>query len=618
MQRYDSPNVLLSLDARGPRRPLELKALALNPVRPNELAVAAADEQVRIYDRRRLSLGAPRAGGAPPPPPLLQLAPPHLAPGGPGGARVHTTAVAFGNAGDKIVASYHSDHAYTWDTLAAAPAEPSAALPTPSGRAGGRVAVRAAAPPAPDLFSHAANGLWSLLDPGRGARSAIPGLLPPGADRERAEGDAAVLQRRFFDAVQHFTEALYLAPTCAALYSSRAGALLRRGWRGDAFAALRDCEASLALDPGSRRALLRRAQALHACGLLAAAQAAARLHRAAFGGDDELLTLEDEVAAGLRQRAQQDEARREQQEQQRNIRRRRGFSRERRQRRRSSAGGGDAASSEEASPAASEPAAARFMPSAGTAAGQEASRSDEMELESHASSEEDDDDAPAGASPSAIDAYDQAYAAAIERAAAAAAAKPGGSIGPPPPPPGAPHPSLWAALPGGARLLRRFVGHCNQQTDIKEACFLGGDDALVAAGSDDGRVFIYAAATGALVRVLQADADVANCVRPHPHLPVLATSGIESVVKLWSPEGPEQAGGELAALAAANQDRVRELRTQEVFLGQGLRLLEMLTESNAALVMGGGEADGGAGEGQAAGEGDGGGGGPGVVQCRMA
>lgn len=48
--------------------------------------------------------------------------------------------------------------------------------------------------------------------------------------------------------------------------------------------------------------------------------------------------------------------------------------------------------------------------------------------------------------------------------------------------------------------LQRYVGQCNLQTDIKEACFLGADDALVAAGSDDGRVFIFKADTGECIR----------------------------------------------------------------------------------------------------------------------
>jgi hypothetical protein len=49
---------------------------------------------------------------------------------------------------------------------------------------------------------------------------------------------------------------------------------------------------------------------------------------------------------------------------------------------------------------------------------------------------------------------------------------------------------------GRGRLLTRCIGACNVQTDIKEAVFVGQDDALVAAGSDDGYVFIFDAVTG--------------------------------------------------------------------------------------------------------------------------
>lgn len=93
----------------------------------------------------------------------------------------------------------------------------------------------------------------------------------------------------------------------------------------------------------------------------------------------------------------------------------------------------------------------------------------------------------------------------------------------------------WGSTPGGRRLLARYIGHCNVQTDIKESVFVGHGDQMVACGSDDGRVFIYDADTGVPVKVLDADDDVANCVQCHPAQPVLATSGIEQVVKLWSP-----------------------------------------------------------------------------------
>ena len=61
------------------------------------------------------------------------------------------------------------------------------------------------------------------------------------------------------------------------------------------------------------------------------------------------------------------------------------------------------------------------------------------------------------------------------------------------------------------------------------------------------------------IRALQADEDVANCVQPHPSLPVLATSGIENVVRLWRPgdakEPPNQRA--IMALVSHNQERLK-------------------------------------------------------------
>ena len=81
-----------------------------------------------------------------------------------------------------------------------------------------------------------------------------------------------------------------------------------------------------------------------------------------------------------------------------------------------------------------------------------------------------------------------------------------------------------------------FCGHCNTHTDIKEANFLGTRGEYVAAGSDDGNIFIWEKATGNLVRVLHGDDSIVNCVQWHPSGPMLASSGIESVVRLWEPK----------------------------------------------------------------------------------
>lgn len=64
-----------------------------------------------------------------------------------------------------------------------------------------------------------------------------------------------------------------------------------------------------------------------------------------------------------------------------------------------------------------------------------------------------------------------------------------------------------------------------------------------------------------MVRVLLADDEVANCVQPHPTLPVLATSGIEEVVDLWSPfhdpDRPLQEDTSVKTLTEKNQERVK-------------------------------------------------------------
>ena len=77
------------------------------------------------------------------------------------------------------------------------------------------------------------------------------------------------------------------------------------------------------------------------------------------------------------------------------------------------------------------------------------------------------------------------------------------------------------------------AGHANVQTDIKEATFMGSHDDLVAAGSDDGSVYIYEAASGQIVRVLQADEDVANCVQVSA---LLANSRTSLMTQACSPK----------------------------------------------------------------------------------
>ncbi|XP_073999119.1 WD and tetratricopeptide repeats protein 1-like isoform X2 [Rhodnius prolixus] len=82
---------------------------------------------------------------------------------------------------------------------------------------------------------------------------------------------------------------------------------------------------------------------------------------------------------------------------------------------------------------------------------------------------------------------------------------------------------------------KRFYGHCNVSTDIKEANFFGFDGEFIVAGSDDGSIFFWDRHTTNNIRILKGDSTTVNCVQPHPTSCLLATSGIDSCVRLWSP-----------------------------------------------------------------------------------
>ncbi|XP_071955811.1 WD and tetratricopeptide repeats protein 1-like [Antedon mediterranea] len=83
---------------------------------------------------------------------------------------------------------------------------------------------------------------------------------------------------------------------------------------------------------------------------------------------------------------------------------------------------------------------------------------------------------------------------------------------------------------------QRYCGHCNTTTDIKEANFFGSDGQFVIAGSDDGSFFIWDRKSTNIMQVFRGDDSIVNCLQPHPTSCYLATSGIDPVVRLWSPQ----------------------------------------------------------------------------------
>ncbi|XP_059349867.1 DDB1- and CUL4-associated factor 6 isoform X2 [Ammospiza nelsoni] len=78
-----------------------------------------------------------------------------------------------------------------------------------------------------------------------------------------------------------------------------------------------------------------------------------------------------------------------------------------------------------------------------------------------------------------------------------------------------------------------YKGHRNSRTMIKEANFWGSN--FVMSGSDCGHIFIWDRHTAEHLMLLEADNHVVNCLQPHPFDPILASSGIDYDIKIWSP-----------------------------------------------------------------------------------
>ncbi|MDI1488533.1 MAG: hypothetical protein OHK93_007808 [Ramalina farinacea] len=82
---------------------------------------------------------------------------------------------------------------------------------------------------------------------------------------------------------------------------------------------------------------------------------------------------------------------------------------------------------------------------------------------------------------------------------------------------------------------RSYRGHCNVKT-VKDANFFGLQDEYVVSGSDSGHLFIWDKKTTQLLNILQGDSEVTNVVQGHPYEPLIAASGIDHTIKIFSPD----------------------------------------------------------------------------------
>ncbi|KAI4322216.1 hypothetical protein L6164_021928 [Bauhinia variegata] len=119
--------------------------------------------------------------------------------------------------------------------------------------------------------------------------------------------------------------------------------------------------------------------------------------------------------------------------------------------------------------------------------------------------------------------------------------------------------------------VKVYSGHRNAQT-VKGVNFYGSSDNYVVSGSDCGHIFIWNKKDTKRVRLIRGDRYIVNQLEPHPHLPILATCGIENNVKIWAPLAsdvpplPENVEEIMEANRQGREDRSRVTLSPDVIM----------------------------------------------------
>lgn len=101
----------------------------------------------------------------------------------------------------------------------------------------------------------------------------------------------------------------------------------------------------------------------------------------------------------------------------------------------------------------------------------------------------------------------------------------------------------------------------------------------IIAGSDDGKFFIWDRKTTNIIKVLQGDDSIVNCLQPHPTTCYLATSGIDPYVRIWAPMPDDfdnkRVIEDFDKTSSENQRRMNADPFESFFMEMGYRVRDM-------------------------------------------
>ncbi|KAH7849365.1 hypothetical protein Vadar_016831 [Vaccinium darrowii] len=502
-------NVLLDLRcgakrslADPPKQLLALKSCDISSVRPHLLLVGGSDAFARLYDRRMLPPLSSCRKKLSPPSCVNYFCPIHLSDHG--RSSLHLTHVTFSPNGEEVLLSYSGEHVYLMDVAGG-----SAMQYTPADAS--KIMT----------FTPVLNGVELQSSTIGFLRNGLPLKSNGSATLDKCRklvqiAEKSLLENKdYYYGIEACNDVLdchgreigpMLMHECLCI---RAALLLKRKWKNDAYMAIRDCHRARRIDASSFRPFHIQSEALLQVGKHKEALAYAMAAHSMAPSDSEVAETLEEIKKHLAAA-----------EAEKNTK------------------------ANEGAPK-SEPRAGRalslsdilYRSEANSDASQDGPRSEredsdyeeELELDFETSGSGDEGrDVEANVLHGSLNLrIHRRGDSATETGRANGSCKSPTSLS---------QNDKTTYLPEAAiDMKQRYVGHCNVGTDIKQASFLGQRGEYVATGSDDGNWFIWEKKTGRLIKILVGDEAVVNCVQCHPFDCVVATSGIDNTIKIWTP-----------------------------------------------------------------------------------
>ena len=225
--RCNSDDKIVLVDLKNHQEYVEAKCIAVNPRRPEQVAIGTNDPYARIYDRRMIKLMA--NGGESSSDNLTKGCVKYFSPGHLQASRdtinKTITFVSFSPDGNELLVNYGAEQIYLFEIDKS---EPPVYLNLPK--------LSAEPPPKPPKNEQ--------------------------VDVIKASGKEFLECEKYIQAIRKYTEAIQITPNNPILYLNRATALMRRKYLGDCYEALRDCHKALHLDSHYVKAHFRLARAL--------------------------------------------------------------------------------------------------------------------------------------------------------------------------------------------------------------------------------------------------------------------------------------------------------------------------------------------------------------------